>query len=71
LYFFRNNKYGFYIIPQFLGRYIDIIRVSPKLDFPFFAFLGAWAVPVLNRKRNGIKNNVKEQVYLDVVGLFS
>ena len=26
---------------------------------------------MLNRKRNGIQNNVKEQVYLAVAGLFS
>ena len=39
--------------------------------FLFFAFFGAWAVLTLNRKRNGIKNNVKEQVYLTTAGLFS
>ena len=47
------------------------------LEFPqnwvilFFAFFGAWAVLMLNRKRNGKQNNVKEQVYLAGAGLFS
>ena len=47
------------------------------LEFPqnwiilFFAFLGIWALLMISRKRNGGKNEAKEQVYLAVAGLFS
>jgi hypothetical protein len=37
----------------------------------FFAFLLIWAVLMISRKRDGGKNEVKEQVYLVVAGLFS
>ena len=48
-----------------------IFDIDPSWFVLFFAFLGAWAVLLLNRKRNGIPNNVKEQVYLAAAGLFS
>jgi hypothetical protein len=46
-------------------------------DFPlnwvilFFAFLGVWAVLMFSRKKNGIRSEVKEQIYLASAGLFS
>jgi hypothetical protein len=46
-------------------------------DFPlnwvilFFAFLCVWAVLMFSRKKNGIRSEVKEQVYLAAAGLFS
>ena len=48
-----------------------IFDVDPNWFVLFFAFLGAWAVLMLNRKRNGKINNVKEQAYLAAAGLFS
>ena len=48
-----------------------IFDVDPNWFVLLFGFLGAWAVLMLYRKRNGIKNNVKEQVYLAMAGLFS
>ena len=48
-----------------------IFDFDPHWFVLFFAFLGAWAVLMFNRKRNGVQNNVKEQVYLAVAGLFS
>jgi hypothetical protein len=48
-----------------------IFDIDPCWFVLFFAFLGAWAVLMINRKRNGIHNNVKEQVYLAAAGLFS
>jgi len=48
-----------------------IFDSDPNWYVLFFAFIGAWAVLMLNRKRNGKKNNVKEQVYLSIGGLFS
>ena len=48
-----------------------IFNIDPNWFVLFFAFLGAWAILMINRKRNGIKNNVKEQVYLATAGLFS
>ena len=48
-----------------------IFDIDPNWFVLFFAFLGAWAVLMLNRKRNGKINNVKEQVYLAAAGLFS
>jgi len=36
----------------------------------FFAFLLIWAVLMISRKKNG-RNEVKEQVYLAVAGLFA
>jgi hypothetical protein len=48
-----------------------IFEVDPNWFVLFFAFLVAWAVLVLSRKRNGRTNNVKEQVYLSIAGLFS
>jgi hypothetical protein len=47
------------------------------LDFPhnwiilFGVFLSIWAVLLLSRKKSGRKNEVKEQVYLAIAGLFS
>jgi hypothetical protein len=46
-------------------------------DFPlnwvilFFAFLGVWAALMFSRKKNGIRSEVKEQIYLAAAGLFS
>ncbi len=46
-------------------------------DFPlnwvilFFAFLGVWAVLMFSRKKNGIRSEFKEQIYLAAAGLFS
>jgi len=37
----------------------------------FFAFIGAWAVLMLNRKRKGQSSSVKEQFFLSMGGLFS
>ena len=37
----------------------------------FFAFIGAWAVLMLNRKRKGQSSSVKEQFFLSIGGLFS
>jgi len=48
-----------------------IFDVDPNWFVLFFAFLGAWAVLMFSRKRSGNVNNVKEQVYLAVAGLFS
>ena len=48
-----------------------IFDIDPGWFVLFFAFLGAWAVLMFNRKRNGIQNNIKEQVYLAAAGLFS
>ncbi|MFA5363802.1 MAG: hypothetical protein WC325_01305 [Candidatus Bathyarchaeia archaeon] len=48
-----------------------IFDIDPNWFILFFAFLSAWALLMLNRKRNGIKPNFKEQVYLAVAGLFS
>ena len=41
------------------------------MDFPFLCILWGLGSSYTYRKRNGIKNNVKEQVYLAVAGLFS
>ena len=48
-----------------------IFDIDPSWFVIFFGFLGAWAVLMLNRKRNGIQNNVKEQDYFAGAGLFS
>jgi hypothetical protein len=48
-----------------------IFDVDPNWFVLFFAFLGAWALLILVRKRKGRTNNVKEQVYLSIAGLFS
>jgi len=48
-----------------------IFDIDPNWFVLFFAFLGAWAVLMFSRKRNGKVNNVKEQVYLAAAGLFS
>jgi len=51
--------------------------MSLLFEFPnnwivlLFAFLGVWVLLMIIRKRNGKTNNVKEQVYLAVAGLFS
>jgi hypothetical protein len=37
----------------------------------FFAFLGIWALLMINRKKSGRTSEIKEQVYLAVAGLFS
>lgn len=48
-----------------------IFDIDPYWFVLFFAFLGAWAVLMLNRKRNGLPSSVKEQAYLAGAGLFS
>ena len=48
-----------------------IFDFDPNWFVLFFGFLGAWAVLMISRKRNGKKSNVKEQVYLAIGGLFS
>ena len=48
-----------------------VFDFNPNWFLIFFAFLGLWVVLVISRKRNGRKNNVKEQVYLAMAGLFS
>jgi len=48
-----------------------IFDFNPNWFILFFAFIGAWAVLMISRKRNGKTNNVKEQVYLAMAGLFS
>lgn len=37
----------------------------------FFAFLLLWAVLLVSRKNNGKRNEVKEQLFLAVAGLFA
>ena len=65
------EKKGFYSLTLvFLGMQL-IFDSNPNWYVLFIAFIGAWAVLMLNRKRNGKKNNVKEQVYLSIGGLFS
>ena len=67
----ENGKKGFYSLTLvFLGMQL-IFDSNPNWYVLFFAFIGAWAVLMLNRKRNGRKNNVKEQIYLSIAGLFS
>jgi predicted neutral ceramidase superfamily lipid hydrolase len=48
-----------------------IFDVDPHWFVLFFAFLGAWALLMISRKRSGKISNVKEQFYLAVAGLFS
>ncbi|PVX25995.1 MAG: hypothetical protein CW691_02875 [Candidatus Bathyarchaeum sp.] len=48
-----------------------IFDVDPNWFVLFFGFLGAWAVLIINRRRNGKQNNFKEQVYLAAAGLTS
>jgi len=48
-----------------------IFNFNPNWFILFFAFLGAWAVLMLNRKRTGKPSNFKEQFFLSIAGLTS
>jgi hypothetical protein len=48
-----------------------IFDIDPNWFVLFFGFFGAWIVLAYNRKRSGIKNNFKEQIYLAIAGLSS
>ena len=55
--------------PCFLGMSL-LFDFHPNWVILFFAFIGVWAVLMISRKRNGRKNNIKEQVYLAIAGMF-
>ena len=48
-----------------------IFDFNPNWFVIFFAFIGAWAVLMLNRQRTSKSNNFKEQFFLCIGGLFS